>query len=324
MADPAKPAGLQALLDASADGTVLTIRRPLEREGPIAVRRGVTLAGGGRAAVWSRQSPVVTIHAANAGLTDIRVEYTGDDPDGCALHLLNADVALANVTVRGNVLGVRGESGPWRYPHQLYLGKLVPDTDVEFVLRLMTPVPCRLKSEIDGLTVEPATLPAGRHGVRIHVEGLRRDTLIFGVIALETPGLRREVVVNGHAVPLGGPPVPVFPAGHVIWQPADWAELAPPSVKSLPVRPPTAGPALPAGPSPPAVPAPVAVPKPKLRPGGAILGSAFGIAPPPPPVSPDPAEQPPPAPPPPPDPSKKKAAVISPLFGGPPPPPPST
>lgn len=314
MADPVKTAGLQALLDASADGTVLTIRRPLEREGPIAVRRGVTLAGDGRAAVWSRRSPVIAIHAANAGLADIRVEYTGDDPDGCALHLLNADVTLANVTVRGNVLGVRGESGPWRYPHQLYLGKLEPEADVEFVLRLVTPVPCRLKSEIDGLSVVPATVPAGRHEVRVLVEGLRRDTLIFGVIALETPGLRREVVVNGHAVPPGGPPVTVFPNGHVIWQPADWAELAAPAVRSLPATPPAAGPPAPA------VPASAGVPK--RRPGGSILGRAFETAPPP-PGPPEAAEQSPPAPPPPPDPPRKKAAVISPLFGGPPAPPPS-
>jgi hypothetical protein len=339
MAGQAKPTGLQTVLDEAGDGDSLTIRSPLEREGPLVLRRSVTLDGAGRAAVWSRSSPVVTIHAARSALHNLRVEYTGDDPDACAIHLLADNVELKNVVVRGNILGIRGESGVWRYPHQVYLGKLEPEQDITFRLRLATPVACRLRSEIDGLTVEPSSLRAGLHEVRLHVEGMRRDTLLFGVLSIETPGVRREVVVNAHAVPPGGPAVAMLPPGHVIWQPKDWDALREPAVKPLPERPQSQS-APKQSSTPPAAPIPAPSPEPppvlpnqatkvsRLRPGSTTLGSLFTQPVPPSsggesttvegPMAP-PAD--PPLPPAAPvvEVRKRKSVGISPLFGTPPP-----
>jgi len=328
---------LQSLINEVPDGGSLSIIPPLEREGPINLHRQISIYGKGKAAIWSQTSPVVAIHAAGSSLRDIRVEYTGKDSNACAIHLLAGQIELRNVTVRGNIQGVQGESGVWRYPHQLYLGKLEPDHDIHFKIRLSTPVPCKIFSQIEGLTFEPESMSAGLHEIRIHIDGLRRDTLLFGVVVIETPGLKREIVVNGHAVPPGGPEVKMLKPGQVVWQPEDWDSLNKPASRSIPDRP-----GQKAAPSPEEIPnqskgstpAPNDLPSQKenkneknpvlpkssrLRHGTPSLGSLFN--PPPTPVQ-GPSDQMNPVtetevpnPDPPKEVRKRKGASISPLFG---------
>ena len=329
---------LQAKIDATAPGGTLAVAPPFEREGPLVLRHKLVLEGGSKAAIWSRTSPVVSVGVTGSVLRDIRVEYTGSDVDGCALELLADRIELRNVTVRGNILGIAGESGHWRYPHQLYFGKLEPDRDIEFRLRLVAPVACRLRSEVEGISISPDTLMAGFHEVVVRIDGLRRDTLIYGSILIETPGLKREIAVNGHAVPPGGPDVAMFAPGHVVWQPADWDALQKPPGRAVPERPRAESPPPPIPVSPP-VDVPSALPvaptmsnptrptRMVFKPAG--LGGAFAAKTPPVPVSAPvavpvasgPAAAPVPDPEPEPPKPKKKGASISSLFGQPPAPP---
>lgn len=309
----------QRILDAQPQGAILKLDHPLEKAGPINICKHITLDGQGKAAIWSQTSPVVTIQAARTALHNLRVEYTGEDINACAIQVLGKDVELKNVTVRGNILGLVQESGIWRYPHQIYLGKLKPDCDIRFRLRLVTPVACQLSSGIDGVTIEPATLPAGLHEVHLSFDGMRKDTLIYGVLIISTPGLRREIVINGHVVPRNEAQADFVMSDTLLWQPLDWDALKLPKAKPLPIKPPS-------NPNPSISPASSVVPtitkSTKLIRNPAVLGELFSRLSPQVPDSSSHENKPPtsdstPLSPPPTQAKKRKSIPLNPLFGTP-------
>jgi len=335
---PTDPRGqFQHELDWTMDDETLSLAARQERPGPVVVRNNATLDGRG-GTVWAQAGPVVRVTAERATLRDLRIEYTGPD-GGVALSADYDGITLENVTVRGAVVGLAVEAGEWRYPHQLNLGTVLPGVPHAVRLRVVVPVPCQLSSEVAGVTLTPQTLPPGAHEVRVLIEPLSKDTLVCGTLTIKTAFLRREIVLNAHALaPAAGLPAPATQQERVVWEPPDWGAVtsaprgAPVVPRSAPVVAPavvTKTPGADASGSPvapPPLPAWVVSPpvpsKPRLRPvTGPLLGGAFSsprVEPPPPPaveVSP-PVVEPQPKPKP-----KFKPATGVPLWAQPPKPP---
>lgn len=253
-------AEFQRQLDDAHDDETLQLGPPRERPGPVTLRRRIALDGQG-CAVWGVASPVLTVVADGATLSNLRVEYTADSESaagGVALRVEGGGLTLENVTVRGSVVGLAEEEGEWRYPHQLNLGALAAGMPHVLTLRLMTPVPCQLTSEVAGVRLEPRSLSPGAHEVRLLIEQMVKDTLVVGTIGIKTAFLRREIVLNAHVLPpTDGLPPPAVEQGRIVWQPLDWDLLrlsqpkTPARQRSTPPDPP---------PPPPPPPPPVVVP----------------------------------------------------------------
>lgn len=181
------------------------------------------------------------LHVVSGGVTlrNLRIEQTGDESgQGLALKVDHPDVELDRVTVRGAVFGLKAEEGVWRYPHQLNLGTVAPDATHRIRLRVVVPVPCKLTSEVSGVKVRPRSLTPGRHEVVVEIEAMRADTLVSGTLTIETAFLRREIVLNAHALaPAVGLATPAK-SERLIWQPEDWEtptiETPPPTHEMTP------------------------------------------------------------------------------------------
>jgi len=217
----------QRRLDASPAGSNLTLF-PREFPGPVVVRRPLTLDGR-EAVVWAMRGPVVAVDSDGVVLRNLRIEVTGttqeegeeDEAAECALQVRNpGSVRLENVEVRGRVTGLAGEEGGWRYPLSLRLGQLSHGMEHRSILRLKVPVPSTLASRISGLRVAPRQLSPGLNEIELRIERMPQDTLIHGRLALETPRVRRSIMVAGQILPAenssAGHPVTL---DSLLWEP---------------------------------------------------------------------------------------------------------
>jgi Right handed beta helix region len=239
---------LQDRLDQLADGETLTLDPPRkEFKGPLVIRKPVRIEGQ-NGTICARAGPILQIEAAGVVLRDLNVDVTGRDAptdgDGaCALVVQpGLSVALENVAVRGNVLGLEDEEGVWRAPRSLNLGALQPAVPHEFTVSLQTPVACTLESEIDGLKVEPPDLESGTVTVTLQLDGLPSGTRLRGNLLLRTRQLVRRIVVSGHFNEPG-----TTGNGQVLWRPEGGA-VAPDVGTAPPPLPVSTGGATPSSP----------------------------------------------------------------------------
>ncbi len=295
---PADAPSFQHQLDWTLEGETLMLDLPRERAGPVRVLNAITLDGDG-CTIWAQSGPVVHVVSGGVTLRNLRIEQTGDDSGrGVALKVDHPDVELDRVTVRGAVVGLKAEEGAWRYPHQLNLGTVAPGAAHTVRLRVVVPVPCKLTAEVSGVTVRPRSLTPGRHEVQVVIEAMRADTLVCGTLTIETAFLRREIVLNAHALAPAAGLAPPAVSDRLVWQPEDWDAAAVPAPSPPPLS--KAPPAMPqprrlppptaAKPPAPGAPPPV-LPSPPVRGSlrsvkGPLLGSLFTS----PPVGAPPAE----------------------------------
>ncbi|MFH0782130.1 MAG: hypothetical protein V2B20_09305 [Pseudomonadota bacterium] len=226
-----KSGGFQQDLDELQEGATLLLM-PREFLGPIIINKSISLDGQG-ATIWSLKGPVVSIESDGVVLRNVRIEVTGEIgletlSDECALQVAPGRSVLLGkeVEVRGTVLGLPQEEGAWRYPHSLYIGNLTYNMDYDFIMRIVVPVPCRIKSNISGLEIEPQTILSGANEIHIHIQRLPHDTLLHGYLSISTAFLKRRITLNGHILSKHSAEQSTFHAsGCVIWEPPDWINL---------------------------------------------------------------------------------------------------
>lgn len=201
---------LRDLITAAPPGATLELL-PGEYQGPIVVGKPLTIRGN-KSTVWCRRGPVITVAHEDVSLSDVDIQVTildGDDHDGdaeVALKLVGAhDMKLENVSVRGNVLGLDGESGEWRLPLTLRLGGFAPRRENSFLVSVEVPTACWLKTQIEGLTISPASLGPGTHDLNLTISDVPPNTLILGRIQIRTARVVRLIEVTGHTLEPGAP-----------------------------------------------------------------------------------------------------------------------
>jgi len=172
-----------------------------EFQGPIVVRRPLTLEGNG-VSIWAPAGPVVSIESDGVQLRKLNVEITGDSaavdgPTGCALRVAdNVKVSLSDVAVRGHAVGLAGEEGTWVYPRKLTFGGLKSGQPHEMCFTVTVPVPCTLQSHIEGVHVQPRNIPAGAPvEVAIKIEVMTTGTRLRGDLDLQSPQLVRRIAL---------------------------------------------------------------------------------------------------------------------------------
>jgi len=299
----------------SAPGGVLTLDPPgKEFQGPVTIRRPITIRGQG-GTIWAERGPVLIIESAGVVLEHLNVEITGRDESAtgeaaCALVARSDAPRLAQVAVRGHVLGVPGEEGEWRYPTAVRLGKVRAGVAHEFVLRLAVPVPCKIDSLVSGVSVSPTSLAAGLVDITVRVDALAEGIRLRGPLRLVTHGLTRRIEFSGHLA-ADGPGVQTG-TGQVVYEATACA--APPAalpaddtIITLPPPPPPRAATPP--PPPPAAPPPPSPPR--TKPAVKTRYRVIGASPSPSSVFGTPAADPPSTP------AAPASAPINPLFAEP-------
>ncbi|MBT9146853.1 MAG: hypothetical protein DDT32_00600 [Syntrophomonadaceae bacterium] len=199
-----------------------------EYEGPLVIRKPMTIEGHGHS-IWAKKGPVVSIEADGVILNNIEVEVTGNekelaDDETCAIMVMpGLEVTLNNVMVRGSVTGLDQEEGIWRYPHSVRLGIIKANQRHEFKIKLVVPIPCRLKSEIAGLSVKPSSIKnAGIVEIALNLDPLSPGTHLRGSMLMQTAFLTRQVIVSGNVARTESAKA-VVGTGQVLWEPDDLA-----------------------------------------------------------------------------------------------------
>jgi hypothetical protein len=211
---------LQTLLDRLGDGETLKLDPPRgEFKGPVVLRKPVVIEGQG-GSIWTPTGPVLCVESRGVVLRDLAVEITSRDAslsgdDACAIRIQSATVVdLSQVVVRGTVIGLPDEEGTWHFPRNLSLGGLRANLAHVLRLKLVTPVPCTLVSEIDAIKVDPHTLPAGATVVTLKLDSLPAGTRLRGQLLLRTRQLIRRIEVVGHYADNG-----ISGNGQLLWRP---------------------------------------------------------------------------------------------------------
>jgi hypothetical protein len=175
---------------------------PQEYAGPFIINRPITLDGQG-ATLWALKGPVLQVLSPTLILKNLNIEVTGEAfsqvEEECAIQVgATTVVQCDNVQVRGQVMGIEGETGAWHYPYSLNLGKLAQQTAQQFILQIQVPIACHIESAIAGVHLTPSQLEAGYQQVVLTIEPLADDTSLCGSLYIKTAHLRRRIQLTAH------------------------------------------------------------------------------------------------------------------------------
>jgi hypothetical protein len=192
---------LQRQFDNASQGQTLKLM-PQEYPGPLFIRKPLIIDGQG-ATLWALRGAVLHIDSPHVTLKNLNIEVTGESfiksEDECAIYIKNpTSVFFENVQVRGQIIGIQGETGAWQYPHSLHLGKLAQNKAHQFVFQLSVPTQCRLESAIYGVQLTPTILDPGIKEIRINVEPLYHGTSLHGSLYIRTAQLKRRIYLTAY------------------------------------------------------------------------------------------------------------------------------
>jgi hypothetical protein len=159
---------------------------------------------GNRSTVCAKTGPVVCITSEDVELRNLRIELTtsSETAGEKMLPALSVEefirVKIQNVVVKGNVSGIILEDGIWNYPESLHIWPVIPDRKNYFLFQMNVPVSCSLETDIRGLRIlNPGLREPGLHEIRVEVNNLKKDTVLFGQIEIKSNYLQRIIAVSG-------------------------------------------------------------------------------------------------------------------------------
>jgi hypothetical protein len=215
MATAPATSNLQQRINAASPNSELTLalNEEVHAPTPLVIKKPIKLNGNG-GSLWAERGPVLEIRSENVALRNLNVEVTVEGNVGplsnCAIEVKKpAGLRLENVRVRGDIVGVPDQEGDWEYPLQLELGNLPAGIELERYIDIAVPVACALTSNVAGVDVEPSSLTAGRHRIRIRIGALQAGVRVNGWLVLAAGGVERRIVVSGNVVSGPKPPIVV-------------------------------------------------------------------------------------------------------------------
>jgi hypothetical protein len=130
---------------------------------------------------------------------------TGDtfrnSEEECAICISDSSAVtnFDNVLIRGQVIGIKTETGQWQYPHSLHLGWLAQNTAYQFILRIVVPTQCHLESAISGVQLVPTVIKKpGITEVILKIDPLPDNICLQGSLYLNSYQLKRRIYLTAH------------------------------------------------------------------------------------------------------------------------------
>ncbi len=193
---------LQELIDKTEEYGTIALEFN-EYFGQVLIDKPLTIEGN-HSTVCAKHGPVIHITSEDVEIRNLRIEVTcpseaADEKGFLALSVQEfLKVRLHNVVVKGNVSGIVLEDGVWEYPESLHIWPVVPGRKNSFVFEMRVPVSCSLETDISGLRIlTPGLREPGLHRIKLEVNNLKKDTVLFGKIEIKSNYLRRIIAVSG-------------------------------------------------------------------------------------------------------------------------------
>jgi hypothetical protein len=174
----------------------------------VIITKPITIDGK-NSTICSTKGPVITVDSEDVILKNLRIEVISNIEHSSEDHslALKANKVISrfeNVIVKGGVKGVVNEDGLWQYPDVINIWPVAPEIPNYFEFQINVPVSCALETDISDLKIiNPGMMP-GKNIVRILVDGLKKDTILFGYIKIKSTYLIKIIGISGgsYGVPL--------------------------------------------------------------------------------------------------------------------------
>ncbi len=174
-----------------------------EYDGLVIISNPITIEGN-NSIVCSKKGPVIIIDSEDVTIKDLSIEVTeriedqlSQKDDTLALLAKKQVAKLDNIMVKGNVKGIINEDGLWNYPELLNLWPVLPEKKNYFEFSLSVPVSCALETDIDSLKIVNPGLTAGKNKIILELNGLKKETILFGYIKVKSTYLSRMIGISG-------------------------------------------------------------------------------------------------------------------------------
>lgn len=219
---------LQSQFDNPPLGKILKLT-PQEYPGPLTINKPLIIDGQG-STLWALKGPVLSLTSSHVAIKNLNVEVTGDafanSEEECAICISDSSAVtnFDNVRVRGQVIGIKSETGQWQYPHSLHLGWLAQNTAYQFILRIVVPTQCHFESAISGVQLVPTVIKKpGITEVLLQIDPLPDNICLQGSLYLNSSQLKRRIYLTAHISSEKTSNPQSVP--HLLWYPPN--ELAP-------------------------------------------------------------------------------------------------
>lgn len=159
---------------------------PGEFEGPYYVRKPCTIVGN-VTTIWSRKGPALVVESEGVTLANLRIEViesSAGTSDYTAMIAKYSDIKCQSIEIIGDVKGLSGEEGSWKFPQILALGHFPANQEVVYHMELMVPVETSISTTISGVRLAPDILVPGTNQVTLTIEPCRHGTFFYGEIFL--------------------------------------------------------------------------------------------------------------------------------------------
>lgn len=194
-----------------------------EFEGPFRITKPCSVVGNATT-LWAKEGPALSVESKGVSLTDLRIEITGNPSNKASFIALSSrynDVALSEVEVYGDVIGVDGEDGPWDIPRVIALGSFAAGQQNTFYCFFAVNAQAEILNGINGISVQPQALTPGHNKLIITTDSMKENTIIYGEILFRSKLLRRAFLTGrSEASPPG------FRDGSIVYgeEPANYRE----------------------------------------------------------------------------------------------------
>lgn len=183
---------IQDELDAINPGGSLNLTQG-EYQGPLRVTKPCKIEGK-NCVIWAQSGPIVEILSKGVTLKDIQLEITGNENELDSIALLvhkEMNPFIDNVSIVGKVVGIPKEEETWDFPKTFNLGSLSPNCKYEKEIRIISPIPCNIKSDISSIAINTGKIERGFNDIILKIDPLPPNTIITGKIVLISQFIRK-------------------------------------------------------------------------------------------------------------------------------------
>lgn len=163
-----------------------------EYQGPLKIDKPCKIVGK-NSVIWAQKGPILEIISKGVTLKDLQLEITGSENflDFVALKISNDSLPkIENVVIIGKVIGLPKEEDTWDYPKSFNLGSLQPNQKYEKGFRIISPIACKIKSDISSIAINKDSIERGFNDIILLIDPLPPDTIITGKIFLISQFIR--------------------------------------------------------------------------------------------------------------------------------------
>ena len=172
---------------------------PGEYEGPLIIQHACTVDGHD-ATLWTKAEPALVIEASGVVVKNLRVEITESPETSIAVKLQKQKIQLEHVEVYGQIQEQDGKVSQWELPRMMDFGCFAAGKANEYCRAIKVGVPCRISSQVHGLSIWPQELLPGENKVIFKIAPLMDATILYGDFFLEAPqGIRKRIYIAGRA-----------------------------------------------------------------------------------------------------------------------------